>query len=278
MKRQNLTLFLCFLFVSPSWGQMDAVQQFEGFNLQGYTDEGEKSWDVVGDTADIVGDMIEVTNVDANQYGEQEMNLKARKGIIDKVTGDIQLEGNVVITSIAGGKLTTDSLTWQKEQDLVSTEDPVEITNKAFKAEGMGLRARPGLKVAQMNKNVKVKVKTDPGKKESRILTVTCDGPLEIEQLENMATFNKNVVALQEGRTLKADKMVLYLDPETKEIDKLICLGNVAIIQGENETYSRKAVYSADTKKLVLSGRPKLIMVSEDDGGFGNFDMGKTDL
>jgi len=41
-------------------------QTFEGFNLQGYDDEGEKAWDVVGDTAEIKGSEVSINNINAN--------------------------------------------------------------------------------------------------------------------------------------------------------------------------------------------------------------------
>ena len=37
-------------------------QQLQGFNLNGYTNNGEKSWEVNGDKADISDDKIKVTN------------------------------------------------------------------------------------------------------------------------------------------------------------------------------------------------------------------------
>ena len=71
------------------------TQQIEGFNLQGYTDGGSKSWDIKGEKADIVGNHVSVTNVDANSYGDQNMNLTARTGTLNRATGDINLKENV---------------------------------------------------------------------------------------------------------------------------------------------------------------------------------------
>ena len=44
----------------------ESPQQFQGFNLQGYADGGEKSWDLKGETADIVGNIIKLTNSTGN--------------------------------------------------------------------------------------------------------------------------------------------------------------------------------------------------------------------
>jgi len=56
------------------------------------------------------------------------------------------------------------------------------------------------------------------------------------------------------------------------KIDKIICRGNVKIVRGENISYSQEAVYAAAEKKILLSGRPKLVIYSTEDIGaaFGN--------
>ncbi|MDP8212030.1 MAG: LPS export ABC transporter periplasmic protein LptC [Candidatus Zapsychrus exili] len=242
----------------------DTDKKFQGFNLQGYTEEGEKSWDVNGDTADIVGTTINLSNVDANSYGEQKVNLKAGIGVVDQISGNMHLETDVVITSEEGQQLTTDSLDWDKNKDLVSTEDDVLITDEGFTLTGTGLEATPGLNNAQVNEDVTVMVDTKPEEEDKSVLTITCDGPMIVDRTNSVGIFNKNVVAIQKDRTLKADKMEVYFSEEMKKIKKVICIGNVAIIQGENQTFSDRAVYDAIEEKITLSGRPKLILLTED--------------
>ena len=150
--------FVCtgFIWVTLSpfiLADQDVVQQFQGFNLSGYSEDGKKSWDVKGDTADILGDTVAITNVDANQYGEYMVNIKAKQGVIDKTTGDINLKRDVVITADNGTQLKTDTLQWQKEKDLVSTEDVVVLTDKGMVATGTGLTAKPQLQIAQLFPN-----------------------------------------------------------------------------------------------------------------------------
>jgi len=245
-------------------------QQFEGFNLQGYTDGGDKAWDVQGDTADVMPETIAITNVDANQYGEVDVNIKAKTGVINKQSGDIQLDKDVVVTSASGSRLTTDRLQWQKEKDLVNTDDKVVITDKGMVARGRGLEAHPGLKTAKLDDEVVVEVTPDDNATSGDTVTITCDGSLEIDQKINLAVFHENVVAVQNDRTLKADKMDVYFDPVSKTIDRVVCIGNVVIIQGENKTYAEKAVYNGKEQKFILTGRPKLILVTDGEGGLGD--------
>jgi lipopolysaccharide transport protein LptA len=90
---------------------------------------------------------------------------------------------------------------------------------------------------------------------------------MEIDQKNNKATLRKNVVAIQKDQTLKADKLEVYFNPETQQIKQMVCTGNVEIIQGENSTFSQRAIYNAIEKKIILTGRPKLIFVMEQKKG-----------
>jgi len=244
-------------------------QKFYGFNLQGYDEGGEISWEVNGDTADIVGSEIILSNVDANTFGNEKMNIVAEIGIVDQKSGKMHLEKDVVITSQSGQKLITDSLDWDRTEDLVTTKDDVLITGDKMMVTGTGMRAKPGLKLARIHKDVTVIIDTEKDeKKGSKKLTITSDGPMVINQLKSIATFDVNVVAYQDDQTLRADHMEIHFDQEMSGIQKMVCTGNVEIEQGANKSYAQKAVYIAATKKLTLSGRPKLILLTEGGGLF----------
>ncbi len=244
-------------------------QRFEGFNLNGYTDGGKKAWDIKGDTADILGDLIKLTNITANAYGEEKANLTARYGTMDKASGQMHLEKDVVITSASGARMTTDSLDWNREKDLVQTSAPVTLEQKGMTATGTGVTGHPNLKVAQMNEDVTVKINTEPTDEQAgETITVTCDGPLEVEYEKQRAVFNKNVVAINGDRKVTADKIEIFFNAKTKQVSQMICTGNVSIIQGKNTTHSESAVYDAAEKKMTLLGSPKLILYTQKGGGF----------
>ena len=266
--RHKIKIFIIFgltFLLSAGWlSAEDPEQKFQGFNLQGYDDSGEKAWNVNGDTADIVGSEIILSNVDANTFGDQKMNVTAKTGTVDQISGKMHLEDDVVVTSEDGKQLMTDSLDWNRMEDLVTTEDDVVITDERMMATGTGMKARPGLKTAEIRKDVTVMIETDPEKKEeSQTITITSDGPMIINQAESVAMFEDNVVAVQEDQTLKADRMEVYFDKEMTGIKKMVCLGNVEIEKGENKSFAKKAVYDAVDQKLTLSGSPKLILLTE---------------
>ena len=239
-------------------------QKFSGFNLVGYDEEGEKAWVVNGDTADIAGSEITLTNVDADTFGEDKMNVIAKTGIVDQASGKMRLQKDVVITSENGQKLTTDSLNWDRNKDLVTTDDDVLITGKKMMASGTGMKAQPGLKSAEIYKDVTVVIDTEQKEEvKGKTVTITSDGPMIIDQIKSLGTFEDNVVAFQDDQTLKADFMEIHFDEGMKGIRELICTGHVEIEQGGNKSYAEKAVYQAGIQKLTLSGRPKLILQTE---------------
>ena len=243
----------------------ESAQQFEGFNLSGYGEGNKKTWDIKGQRADILGDNIKVTDIIANAYGEEQTILTAKYGTLDKVTGKIHLEKDVVITTDSGVKMTTDALDWDRNNDLVKTDSQVVLNREGMTAIGTGATGHPNLKIAQLNEDVTVKIDTKkPEDPEGSTVTITCDGPVEVEYDKQRAVFNNNVVAIEGDRKLIADKMELFFDTVSKQIKEMICTGHVSITQGGNTTYSDKATYNAVEKKVTLSGSPKLILYTQE--------------
>ena len=238
-------------------------QQIDGFNLVGYSDGGQKSWDIKGDKANIQGNQVDVTNVNANSYGDQDVNIKAKRGTLDKATGNVFLEKDVVVTSEGGAEMKTDTLEWQRQKDLVQTSDKVVIHDDQMTVSGVGMEAHPSTRATKLNGDVTANISaaSSGGKKDNRI-EITSDGPMEIDQVKQKAVFHDNVIAIElvTGRKLKADQMDVTFDLESKKIKEIICTGNVELHQGDNVTHSDGLVYKADEQRMTLTGRPKLLI------------------
>jgi len=251
-----------------------ASQQLQGFNLNGYNNTGQKAWDVNGTKADISDTNVQITNVDANFYGKENTNLKSDHGTIDKTNGNVHLQDNVVVTADRGTQMTTDTLNWNRDKDLVTTQDPVKIVDPQGVVTGQGLSAHPNLKKAQINKDVKAVVKTNPDEPSNpQIVTITSDGPMQMDQVKMYAVFNVHVVAIDQstGRELHADKMEIWFDQASKHIKKAICTGHVKAIQGPNVSYSDQMIYMGDTQVLTMIGRPKIVFDTGSTKGSGMF-------
>ena len=261
-------------------GDSGVQQQLQGFNLNGYNNTGQKTWQVNGDKADITDEKIKITNVDAKFYGKENGNLTSKTGTIDKVNGKVHLQDDVVITADRGTKMTTDSLDWNRNKNLITTNDPVKITDDQGVVTGQGMTAHSDLKQASINKNVKAVINTSSGgdgdgdgSPDEQKVTITCDGPMTMDQVKMHATFRDNVVAVEQstGRELYADKMDVWFDEDQKAISKVICKGHVKAVQGGNATYAEEMVYTGDDELLVMTGRPKIVFDTGSAKGSGMF-------
>ena len=266
-------------------------QRIDDFSLSGGNQRGKKAWEVKGKSADIFTDVVKLTSVNANVYGEEEdVNLVGDKGSYDKASGKMHLEDNVVITTTGGGKMTTDYLDWDKESQRVSTEAMVNIERQNIKATAKGLEGEPNLKRISLKDDVKVEIREqveepamllteavheaasageskipDPLFSAKEPTIITCTGPLEIDYEKEIAIFHNNVMVDQKDHgVMHADRMDAYFDFKNKKILRIISKGNVKIVKDENTSYSDEALYSAQDGKLTLSGNPRLVINSKD--------------
>lgn len=278
-------------------GSQDADQQINDFSLSGYGEKGKKSWDLNGKTADIFDDVIKLKNIKGNLFSEQEhVILLADQGDFNKADGKVHLQENVVITTSSGAKLTTDTLDWDRKNQLVTTPDVVNIEKENMTTVATGAKGQPNLNKFTLEKDVTVKIKSalEESKQAMDLMSknqviITCDGPLEVDYQHNVATFNNNVTADKGDAVIYCDTMDIYFNntkdksapksakPQTtalsgNKIDKIIAKGNVKIVKGENVSYSDEALYTADDQKIVLKGKPKLVIYSTADfkQAFGN--------
>jgi LPS export ABC transporter protein LptC len=274
----------------------DSDQQIMDFSLASFGEKGKKSWDLSGRSADIFSNVVKLKDVIGNLYGkEEDIKLTADKGDFDKAEGKVHLEDNVVITTSTGAKLTTESLDWDRKNQLVTTNDEVNIERGNMVTTASGVRGEPSLKKVSLQKDVTVNINPTPeekGKEPSvkKKIVITCDGSLQIDYEKNIATFNKNVKVDTQDSIIESDIMDVYFGksgtganaPVLKKadsdvgsslggkamgskIDKIVARGNVKITRGENTSYSDEATYSAVDRKIILSGAPKLILYSSED-------------
>jgi LPS export ABC transporter protein LptC len=250
--------------------QAESDQKILGFSLSNFGEQNKKTWDLVGDTLEVYGSLIKLTNIKADLYGEQEdMVLTADSGTFDRTAGKLHLQDNVLMVTESGAKMMTDTLDWLQNTQTVTTEDKVNIYRDNLEAQGVGAIGQPDLKQVSLNKEVKVDINSESpdGAKKT---TITCDGPLDIDYQINEAVFNDNVKADDGESELYADKMTGYFDKTTKKIVKVIAEGNVKMIRGQDISYCEKAIYDTEKRKISLIGRPKLVIYSEDGMGMGN--------
>ena len=236
-------------------------QQIVAFSLSGYNSDGSKRWDLRGQAAEIIGEMVKLSQVVAVAYGKEvNVTLTGDEGTLDKSSNDMTLENHVVATTTDGARLTTDRLDWHAQSQQVTTDAPVLVEKQNMEIEGTAAVAEPEQKRVTVQKDVTVRVKP--------ATLITCAGPLEVDYANNIAVFHENVIVTDDRGQIFADRMDVWFEPKSNAIDKVVATGHVVIIRGENRTYSEQAEYYAAQNKVVLIGAPRLEIFSKDDLGF----------
>ena len=285
---KSFVLGLAFLFVAAVFCQAadssvppssSEPSQMLDFNLAGYGAKGQKTWEVQGASMDMQGNDVKINDITAHLYGEKEqMTLTADHGQFDKETGIIYLRDNVRAVTDSGMKMATDSLDWSQKDQVVKTQDKVNVERDNMTATGQGVEAKPDLKIAKFEKDVVLTLeeqrKADEIKKADEgfsfgkgKMIITCDGPMELNYEKNYAVFEKNVkvTSEQDQGTMTSDKMTVIFSPETRRIDRIEAAGHVVIARGENTSTSEGAVFTAADKRVVLTGRPQLVLFPQED-------------
>ena len=108
-----------------------------------------------------------VTDNPRIEFYDEEGNLTSvlvsQKGEYNQVTHDLTALGAVVITSIEGYILETESLVWVEKLGEMHSEDFVKFTRDRDVLTGNGLRGDPELKNIEIQKNVRAYVRDGGG-------------------------------------------------------------------------------------------------------------------
>ncbi|HNX91830.1 MAG TPA: LPS export ABC transporter periplasmic protein LptC, partial [Candidatus Omnitrophota bacterium] len=216
-------------------------QKMYTFSIDGKTAKGVKQWHLEGQAAEMVDDGIHLEDLNAVAFNEQvTVNLESDKGIYNKDKGEVELIGNVKVTTEDGGVLTTDHAKWSQVTKEIETDAIVNIKRENMIATGKGAKANSDEKRATLlsDVNVKLEPQTD----------IHCDGELLILFGENKATFNKNVKVKDKDGELFADTLTVFIDPASKKIAQVVAEGNVKLVRGKSYTLCGKATYTDGTR------------------------------
>lgn len=189
------------------------------------------------------------------------VDFEAKKAVYHTDGSTLELRDDVKFKTTEGLELETEVIKWDKDRDLVSTNKEVRINKNDpnIDIKGRGMAAKPGLKTVKLDHEVEVVIPQE----DSKYIVITCDGPLEVSYDDGMAIFRNEVKVSQKDSELYTDLATIYFDSKTKILDKIVADGNVRLIRGKDTSYSEKAVYYAKDKRIVLEGRPRLVIFPE---------------
>lgn len=90
-----------------------------------------------------------------DETGKLSSTLDAREGIIDEVSHNMLVTGQVVVTSVEHGTLKTDSLRWIESERRIVTDAAVRIMTARDTITGEGFEGETSLKRWKILRNVK---------------------------------------------------------------------------------------------------------------------------
>lgn len=246
-----------------------AQQEVKDFSFVQYKEGGAEKWKLNGRSAEVLDNRVDIEYMSALSFGEGTMlKLKANKGIFDKGDNMVHLSDNVVAASTDGTKLTTDHMVWDADTKNVSTDGRVSIKRPDMEITGTGAVCDIEGKTAELKQDINARLVSDepgiPGSVNGKdYTTITCDGPLELNYNQNRAFFHGNVKVEDSKGNILADRIDVYFNAETRRVKLVVARGNVRIINGENITYSEKAIYFVDQARVILPSRPKLVIKND---------------
>ena len=89
--------------------------------------------------------------------------------------------------------------------------------------------------------------------------SVITSDKLDVDREKNIAVFTGNVHVVDPEGEMWADRMTAYFEEGSRRIKKLVCTGEKVIIKSRGKTsVSRKAVYTANDGRIVLTGNPRI--------------------
>lgn len=233
----------------------DSKHKVHVFSFAKYRPSGEKEIEIEGDSANLMDEVVLLSNVIAKAYAEDvAITITSDKGNYNKKENHVFLEDNVVATTDNGTRMLTEELMIDPAQKTLNTEAAAQVKKDNIDIDGKGASADTNLKKVKFKKNVTVVIQ-DTQDHSKKPTVITCDGPLVINYEKNIAHFKENVIAKDERGTLRAEMMDVYYNRLSRRVSKIVALQNVVIENPDgNKTYSDSVIYLADEGRVILGG------------------------
>lgn len=250
-------LFVCGLIFTVGVPFGYTQQKIDDFFLSNFGQEGKRDWEIVGSYALIYPEYSQIYKVKALNFRQDNVvTIRANQAKVSADRTKASLSDNVKIFDQKKRAFFTDSLNWDELSQIAQTDSSVKVCaeNLRIRATGMIIYGRE--EKADFLKNVRVDILNSVHNDK---ITVTCDGPLIVEQVRGKALFNNNVVMHSIDGDVYSQRAVAFFDKKNSQIVKIISEGQVRLEKDGQFTISERAVYLARLAKVVLSGKPKIV-------------------
>jgi len=198
-------------------------QEVYAFKVEGFSKDKKVQWGLEGESARVIADRINIKNLRGVYHGEDmTFVVFADSAIYDKKTQDIELRANIRGRTSDGGELLTDYARWNARSEEITTDLYVTVRRQNITCRGRGLITKPRLKRVVFREDVEVDIA--PDKK------IICSGAFELDQEKNTAIFNDDVKITDKDSETFTDKLTVYLNAVTNEIERVVTEGNVKVV------------------------------------------------
>jgi len=124
-------------------------------------ENGHRRWTLDADHAEYLkgGNVAKLETVKLLFYEQGELgdvHLRADRGTLEQDSQQVDLVGNVVVTTDRGDRLLTDSLHFDDQQQRITTDDPVKMVSKQATLTGVGLQIDVDLGRMVVKRDVRV--------------------------------------------------------------------------------------------------------------------------
>lgn len=278
-------------------------QSVEELSMPSYDEKGKEILVIRGENTILLNDNvykiispeIEVMDSTDTENGTQTILITSDKGEMDNVSREGYLSDNVVVHFDIDTKLNTDYLRYLPNKNQVYTDNPVTILGNDTKITGEGCEIDLLNKKMWIKKNAVMEMggmKNDPffmpdkspqqdtqTPTEDAIPTETADakevktektvirssGQLVFEKQVDtqILTFYDQVDMRIGTTTVFSDKLIIYIDPATKQTKQAIAIGNVLASQEGKIAKGNMLTWDVNTQSATLEDDRKAEFVQE---------------
>lgn len=281
-------------------GTETVTQTVQGLTMPNYDEQGKEVVVMRGENTLLLNDNvykiispeIEVMESATALTGSetQSIFITSNTGEMNKASDEGHLSDNVVVRFDPETQLNTDYLRYSPEKKFVYTDDPVAINGKGVKITGQGCE------IDLINKKMWIKkdaeMEMDGVKNDLFFLSpdsashseqapsnetaihershektfIRSSGQLIFDRQPDahVMTFHENVEVKKGSSTVFSDKLVVFLDPETRKTKQAIASGNVLASQGTKIAKGSFLTWDVNTQSAILEDAQKAEFVEDD--------------
>jgi LPS export ABC transporter protein LptC/lipopolysaccharide transport protein LptA len=285
-------------------GTNTVTQMVQGLTFPNYDEKGrevvvmrgESTLLLSNDVYKIVSPEIEVVDAPDANGGTQSFLITSDSGEMNNASREGYLSENVVVHLDPETLLNTNYLKYLPEKKIVYTDDQVAIHGKGIKIVGQGCEIDLTDKKMCIKKDAEMEMdgvkndlfflstggalqenqasveevmyseeKTATGKSGEKTF-IRSSGQLTFDRSAeaNIMTFYDNVEVKKGSSTVYSDKLVVYLDPDTRKTTQAIASGNVLASQGTKIAKGGCLTWDVNTQSAILEDTMKAEFVQED--------------